>query len=324
LLVFVVACGGGGGGSSDDDDDDETPSIDAGVDATPAPDCLRPALACPAGAPPVGSAGGYKVDSFPLSWTYCAEAEAAVAEPVYFNVPADVLSFSMTVETGVVEAGLVLVTLDGDELINLDSLGKPPFRHFPGVAPSVVLPISPNTFPQGPFCVAAVPVLAAQENGALGALHVMTRRDGGGMGRFDMNVVMSDAVKADQADIEAAVALVADIYFDGNAASLQSVDYYTVRAAQPGGGYRPTSVQHLRRRGLHRHRPVRHGRGRARPQRRERDAQIGRGGGHVRPSLQRRQRRRRGAGRDDRPRARPPDRPLPHERGQRPGARQLL
>src|SRR5688572_3525489 len=95
LAVFVVACGGDDddGSSSDNDNNDNNDNNDepGDIDAGQPPSaCLTPALSCPQSAPTIGTAGGYKLDSFAIDWTYCAEEDVSVGTPVYFTVPADI------------------------------------------------------------------------------------------------------------------------------------------------------------------------------------------------------------------------------------------
>jgi hypothetical protein len=230
-VACVAACGGGGdddGGNAIDagDDDDD---IDAGDgDAGPVSSCLTPALACPGSAKTIGVAGGYGVDAFPLTWSYCAAEDVSVAPPVYFNVPDDILSFSLTVDGGFAQTAVLQMQLDGQDLLSLQTLNQPPFRHGAHPASSLVLPISPNTFPQGPFCVAIVAVALGDHGGEPARLSVTSRRDDGGAGQFDLNVIQALGADIDPADVDAAIALAAQVYLNGDAAQLKSVDHYTI------------------------------------------------------------------------------------------------
>ena len=228
----LAACGGGGdddGGSAIDagDDDDDSDAGDR-ADAGPVSTCLTPALACPASAKTVGLAGGYGVDAFPLTWSYCASEDVSVAPPVYFNVPDDILSFSLTVDGGFAQTLVLQMQLDGQDLLSLQTINLPPFRHGAHPAASLVFPISPNTFPQGPFCVAIVAVALGDHAGEPARLSVASRRDGGGAGEFDLNVIQSLGADIDPADVDAAIDLAAQVYLNGDAAQLKSVDHYTI------------------------------------------------------------------------------------------------
>ena len=231
VLVLVAACGG----SSSDDDDGNPPGIDAGkpdagdeADAAPPSSCVTPPLACPPAAPTIGQAAGYKLDAFGIEWTHCAEDGVSVSQPLYFNVPDDILSFAVTVDGAFASTLVLQMQLDGQNLLDFTTLNQPPFRHGAHVAASVVLPISPNTFPQGPFCVAVVAAALGDVEGEFGELSVASRRDTGGGGAFDLNVIQATGATISAADLDAAIAQAAQIYFNGNAGSLQSVDKYTI------------------------------------------------------------------------------------------------
>jgi hypothetical protein len=160
-------------------------------------------------------------------------------------VAADILSLSLTVDGGLANTVILQLAINGQDVLNLDNINVPPFRRGAAPAASVVLPISPNTFPVGPSCYAVVPVALGDVEGGFGELDVVSRRDGGGMGRFDVNVIKATGADISDADINEALGIMSQVYFDGNAASLQSVDSYTIPGfdfVDPEG----QSIQNLR------------------------------------------------------------------------------
>ncbi len=226
LLALLAA--GCGGGDSGDDDDDNGRDGGGGPDAAVSIDCVDLTADCPPAPSPIGTAGGFGVNTVNAQWQYCADDEASFAPFVYRTVPSDIVSLAITVEHGAVKTGFGKVQLGSQTFVEPSTWWMGPFRHYPlaSAASSIVLPINASTFPSGPNCLAVLPIAEGDLGGQTGQVHIVSRR-GGELGLIDLNLIVVDGTDITTVELDAAIDVMAQLYFDGNAADIGDVQLYT-------------------------------------------------------------------------------------------------
>lgn len=197
----------------------------AGVD-TPASH-HEPDATCPADAPLLGSADATRVEHFDLNWTSNGY-ESYVDDYLYFTIPDDILSILIAVEHDAEPTAINGMTIDGEWLVDLpNAIGEAPFYHWPVEVAAVTMPISSQTSAHG-GCLALDPVVYADLGGQTGELHIVTRRGPSTASVIDVNVFVVGATEIDEADIEAALAHMTEIYAAGGAAAIGDVTIATL------------------------------------------------------------------------------------------------
>lgn len=166
---------------------------------------------CPEDAIPVGRAGSTVWETVDVDWMG-VNYDAISDRYVYLRLPDDLLSIALTVENGDDPTAVLQVVVDDATLLDLrEDLARPPFLHVPTVAGSLAMPVNARTYPSGE-CMAIDVVGYGVEEGEIGTLHVVTRRDEGGPGVVDMNVVVVGDTEIDDDEIDAAMERVHEVW----------------------------------------------------------------------------------------------------------------
>ncbi|MCA9701607.1 MAG: hypothetical protein KC431_29070, partial [Myxococcales bacterium] len=214
----------------DDGDDDFGEDDLAGVE-TPASE-HPPMASCPADAPTLGIADGTAVDRVALNWDSNG-AESYVDDYLYFMVPDDILSLMIAVEHDAELTSVNSMVLDNQVYIDmLGAFGEAPFWHWPVAVASVAMPISENTLPRG-GCLVLDPVAYADLAGESGTLHIVSRRGPSVPTLIDVNVYLVGDTQIPQADIDAALAHMDELYQNGGSAALGQVTFETIDWPDP-------------------------------------------------------------------------------------------
>lgn len=230
LVVMTLASRGllalgllAGAGCSDLEEDTEGGAYEHGVD-TPAA-AHAPAATCPDGAPVLGAAG--PIAHIDLAWSGNG-VESYVDDYLYFVIPDDILSLLIAVEHGAEYTAINQMAIDGEPRIDLlQSIGEPPFYHWPVEVASVAMPISEVTIPRA-GCLAIDPVVYADVAGETGKLHLVTRRGAAAPSVLDVNVFVVGGTSIADADVMAAVTRMGEVYTQGGAPSFGNVTFSTL------------------------------------------------------------------------------------------------
>ncbi len=233
-------------------DDTSTGSSTGGFLGECAPPGLETLLDCPDDLPMLGVAGSLSVDSFETEWTAFDEnCGLSLTPPLYFALPDDIISFSLVVEAetqpvafaGAVNGGALLIDALAE---GPTGLGQPPLRHLPGSTANLSLPMSPDSFPT-PGCLAVLPIVDGDSTGGTVLVHVATRRGDpfAATGELTLNAVRVDGVQISNEQIDAALIIADNLYFNNNAGTL--ADITVVDLSTDDGTYIPTEGPELDR-----------------------------------------------------------------------------
>lgn len=210
--------------------DDEAGLYEYGVD-TPA-SRHAPASTCPADAPTLGQADTTTLEQIGLTWVSNGY-ESYVDDYLYFVIPDDILSLLVAVEHDFEYTAINNMAIDGVQLVDLpNAIGEGPFYHWPVEVASVTMPISSDTLPQG-GCMAIDPVVYADAGGQTGTLHIVTRRGPSVPSTIDVNVFVVGETTISQAEVEASLTRMGEVYEGGNAAAIGEVSIATLDWPDP-------------------------------------------------------------------------------------------
>lgn len=178
----------------------------------------------------LGEAGAFSVQSFDMDLAWDNSVGVSRGESVTIALPSDTSSVAATVEMTGVETGFGLVALDGDAFIDVgladESPGgwwSAPYYHWGVLGGTVVLPITPDTTPDG-SCLVLQP--AAFEEGAA-TLHVVSRRFDPGQGQVDLNIVVVGNTELYQEDLDDALDRMDEVWANGGGPAVGDVTLYT-------------------------------------------------------------------------------------------------
>lgn len=205
--------------------DDGSEEDFAGVD-TPASQ-QAPAASCPADAPLLGVAGETTSERFELAWTSNG-VESYVDGYLYFVIPDDIVSLLIAVEQGAEYTAINNMAIDGEPFVDLpNAIGEAPFYHWPVEVASITMPISEATIPSG-GCLALDPVVYADHAGETGSLHIVTRRGAAAASILDVNVFVVGDTAISDADVDAALTHMSEVYEGGGTAAIGDVTISTI------------------------------------------------------------------------------------------------
>lgn len=205
-LLSIVGCGS-------DPDSSPTPSAaELSVDI-----CGPITLECPSTLETFGTAGGFQVESFDVDWVHMPECGVSTSEPLFFQMPEDLLSFSVTVEEEALNTGFAWLSMGSQTVIDWNAQddtgwnGYPHF-HYPGLDGSIVFPQNEDSAPQ-PGCLAIIPLVDGEDvGGQTGTVHLVSRRGPEEATTFDVNLVIASGAEISDSSLEAALTRMDELY----------------------------------------------------------------------------------------------------------------
>lgn len=188
-FLALIGPGCGGGASEEDSPTPSTGSLSVDI-------CGPIELECPADLPEFGTAGGFKVDSFSVDWVYVSDCEASASEPLFFKIPDDIQSFSITVEEEAMPTGFAWLSMGARTVVDWNASdntgwnGYPHF-HYPGMDGSIIFPQNEDSAPTS-GCLAILPLVDREDvGGQTGEVHLISRRGPEVATSFDINLVVA-------------------------------------------------------------------------------------------------------------------------------------
>jgi len=231
LLPFAWSMGCRG---SDDDGDSNTPSGENDVSTF---SCPSLSYSCPSSLVDIGTAGEYAVDSMDVTWQYSEQCAASYAPFIYFNVPNDIESLSITVEHEDYNGGFALLAMGGEAIVDWSDDGSAgwgamPHGIWPAIAGTIVFPQNEDSYPNT-GCLAFRPIIDLIDvTGETGRVSIVSRRKPVKQQAIDLNVIVADGTGISREDLEAAVAHMASVYTNPEnpqlAVDINAVSYYSV------------------------------------------------------------------------------------------------
>ena len=198
----------------------------AGLSGACGDDVLPPASECPPNAVVLGQAGQTVAQEFALQWEI-DRGDGYLDDYLYFVVPDDILSMSITVDHPGAETAIGGLYMAGEALIDVnDEFGLAPLYHEPLEAASVGLPISESTRPM-PGCMAIDPLAFGAGSGA-GTLHIVTRRDAGGPAKIGLDVIVVGDTDITDSELASALDRMDAVYRGGGGLSLGDITYWSL------------------------------------------------------------------------------------------------
>jgi hypothetical protein len=217
LASMGGGCGGGDGGPAD------------GIDTELAPACVDFDVTCPADAPELGMAGEYSVATIAVEWEQCPDGSGPAFAPfIHAAIPADTVSFAVTVDADSETTGIAKLRLGDRDFIEPSAFGEEPFFHYPldWAASTVVFPIDDETRLAGDSCVSLLPVADASLVGEAGRVHLVSRRRAEAS-FIDLNLVLVEGTDVTEAQLRETAQVVADVYAAGQTAHIGDVNVVT-------------------------------------------------------------------------------------------------
>lgn len=225
-VAAILGCGGG-----DDDGGIVEPPTEQIL-----PSCLDVDVTCPADPPEVGAAGAHRVDQFDIRFRSCPgePSLASFADPISVLIPADTISFSVTVDGGAGLTGMAILSLGDTTYIDPDTFYSEPFYHTPleAAASSAVFPIDHRTAPSGDSCLTVLPIGEAGLAGTGGRVHIVTQRAPTD-GIIDLELVVVDGVDVSEDEILAAGRAAAEAFAGSGELSIGEISFHTTDAVPP-------------------------------------------------------------------------------------------
>jgi hypothetical protein len=250
-LITFAGCNKG-----KDAEPDPTPS-DLPVGAVP-----QLPLACPAGTPELGAAGGQHLDQRPLTWTWDDTAQLAWSGPHYAQLTEDLIGLAATADAGSAPTAFGLFVMDGRTVVDHtgktswdgaptvapadsagdswgtgDTGGAPyafpgfylaPTFHGPELAATIALPLNEATRPT-PGCLAMVVI---SEDPAVfdepGTLSLLSKRSPPTAHKVDLNLIVIEGTTLSEESLDDTVEVMRRLYDEGGALQLDEVRRYTL------------------------------------------------------------------------------------------------
>lgn len=201
------------------DDDDAIGDDDDAVDG----DCPELTFDC-TGAPVLS--GGF--DTVSWDWTWSDDCSSSIGPMLTFEVPDDIVSLALTVDTADFWTGFALLSVGGEVWIDWTEQTGPnweelPLWHYPTVAGSAVLPMDDSTYPN-PGCMAVLPVVDYDDvSGMQGELTIVSRLAGVTDPAVDLNLVILDGAGITEDQVDEALDVMDELWTDQDAAAVGMV-----------------------------------------------------------------------------------------------------
>lgn len=176
----------------------------------------------------------FTVDATPFEFTWSDEAGVSVGPTFEFVLPADLVSFSATVDapgqyTGFGElAYLDQVWIDATALDGPSAWEAPPWFHWGALGGTITAPIDVASDPTGARCLRIQAAALDDIEGTSGTLRLAVRSGAIDDPVIDLNVAVVGDTQIAQADLDAAMLVATSTWRGGGGPSVGSVRVYSV------------------------------------------------------------------------------------------------
>lgn len=197
---------------------------------TEVPDCGSDALV-------LGTEGAFAHQTVDFDFDWGNDVGVSVGPMVTISVPSDTSSIAATVEVYGEETGFALVALDDKTFIDAarpdETAGawwSAPYYHWGALGGTVVLPITPDTKPNGE-CLVLQPAALSDLEGTSGTLHLVSRRFDPGAGQVDLNIIIVGDTELYQEDLDEVLARMDQVWTGDGGPRVGQVNLYSTEGS---------------------------------------------------------------------------------------------
>ncbi len=217
LSLGATACAGGGGSG-----------LGKGWSGNP-----RDAPECDGDAVDIGTSGEFAIDSFDFTFEYASDMLLWAGPVFMFNVGADISGIAGVVDSPGDSVGFAFWGLNdtvwvdaarGDETEG--AWWSEPFYHWGMEGGGIAMPITASTVPDGGGCLFVQPAVLEDREGESATMHIVTKSGDVGTGLIDVNIVIVGGASLSQAELDASVQRMDDVWSGGGGPNVGTVDLY--------------------------------------------------------------------------------------------------